>query len=56
MSPRWKSEYASEEYDDPKNGKRVSEKDESGLGYFVYTVGTKAKFHLDSYISSYFAL
>jgi hypothetical protein len=56
LSDGGRSECASEEDNASKDGKLVSEKDESGLGNFVYTIGTKTKFHLDSYISSYFSL
>jgi hypothetical protein len=56
LSNSEKCEFVGKEDNASEDGQRVSEKDESSLGKIIYTVGTQAKLHFGSYISSYLAL
>ncbi|KAK2411544.1 hypothetical protein QL285_046811 [Trifolium repens] len=56
LSISGKGEFSGKEDDASEDGQCVSEKDESSLGKIIYNVGTQAKLHFGSYISSYLAL
>jgi hypothetical protein len=56
LSNNEKCEFTGKEDNASEDGQRVSEKDESSLGKIIYTVGTQAKLHFGSYISSYLVL
>jgi hypothetical protein len=56
LSNSEKGEFTGKEDDASEDGQHVSKKDESSLGKIIYNVGTQAKLHFGSYISSYLAL